>query len=441
LPGTQAFVGISRALFLFDFGVAVLCGFGVEFLVRRVSHCAGELEPRPSPAPLLALSAALVFMGVCVSYGVTVHAESAFHPLLRDFTLSQIYRWLAFTTLGFVVIFLALRVRADAPAALRSFALYALPVLVAADLLAFAWSQNPEAEKSMAFFETPSISWLKRHIGTQRFIAVGTDALKHWTPSNTLMAYGLRDAQGSDSLMTMRIFRFLQTWDANSPLHRAFAVRNFDSPLLDLMAVKFVVAAEPLSAEERKDLRLVHAGDLWVYENPKALPRAFAVFRWRWAKSPQEALKEVRSPNFDPHETAILERLQGDTRGMGGNYRRDAPFSLPAPHPVFSDRINTLKVEVKLPRPAALVISDGAYPGWRAFGKEVGAEGKGWRKLPVFVADYAFKAVLLPEGSWRVVWVYFPGSVVVGLFLCLTAIGALVAVAVLSLAGEKGSGE
>jgi hypothetical protein len=69
----------------------------------------------------------------------------------------------------------------------------------------------------MAFFETPSIRWLKQNLGTQRFIAVGTDAIKHWTPSNTLMVYGLRDAQGSDSLMTMRIFQFLQAWDRNSP--------------------------------------------------------------------------------------------------------------------------------------------------------------------------------------------------------------------------------
>jgi hypothetical protein len=226
--------------------------------------------------------------------------------------MSQIYRWLVFTALGTFTIFLAFRLSAHALSHLRTWLLYALPFLVAVDLLTFAWAQHPEADKAMAFFETPSIRWLKRHIGSQRFIAVGTDAVKHWAPSNTLMFYGLRDAQGSDSLMTMRIFRFLQTWDANSPLHRAFAVRNFNSPLLDLMAVKYVVAAEPLGADERKDLRLVHAGDLWIYENPDALPRAFAVPEWRLVSSPQDALQQIKSPNFDPRRFAVLESAQDE---------------------------------------------------------------------------------------------------------------------------------
>ncbi|MFN4178937.1 MAG: hypothetical protein ACK4I8_01385 [Armatimonadota bacterium] len=448
LPGTQAFVGISRALFLFDLGIAILAAIGVEFLMQRERHNATKLVPRPAPLVPFALIIALVFMAICISQGVTVHAGTAFHPLLRDFTMPQIYRWLVFTALGTFTIFLAFRLRAHALARLSTCLLYALPFLVAVDLLTFAWAQHPEADKAMAFFETPSIRWLKRHIGTQRFVAVGTDAVKHWTPSNTLMFYGLRDAQGSDSLMTMRVFRFLQTWDANSPLHRAFAVRNFNSPLLDLMAVKYVVAAEPLGADERKDLRLVHAGDLWIYENPNALPRTFAVPKWRLLKSPQDALQQITSPDFDPRKFAVLESAQGEKRksivdklfAPHSSSLVPRPASLasrplsPVPRPArFLDRVNTLQMEIELPQSAALVVADGAYPGWRAFGKrdtKFVKQGEGWSELPVFIANYSFRAVLLPEGKWQVVWVYFPSSVVVGLFLCLCAIGATVAMTV-----------
>ncbi len=451
LPGTQAFVGFSRALFLFDFGIAILAAFGIEFLTRqepcplknsapRTMHSAPgsarrELHPPNEPVhrpasfvPFVALVVALLFMAICVSHGVTVHAGTAFHPLLHDFTMSQIYRWLIFTALGTLSVFIALR---SVPYASR-ITLYALPILVAADLLTFAWSQHPEADKEMAFFETPSIRWLKQNLGSQRFIAVGTDAVKHWTPSNTLMVYSLRDAQGSDSLMTMRIFRFLQSWDANSPLHRAFAVRNFDSPLLDLMAVKYVVAAEPLPADERKGLHLVHAGDLWIYENPGALPRAFVVSNWQWAKSPTEALKRIKSPDFDPQETTILEGARDAGRGTGKATSQKSRPSSPVPHPVrFTDRINTLRVEVGLSHPAALVVVDGTYPGWRVFGKrsaENGTRDGKWQELQEIIANYAFRAVLLPEGKWQVVWVYFPSSVIVGLFLCLTVVGMIFAV-------------
>ncbi len=433
LPGTKAFVGISRALFLFDFGIAILAAIGVEFLAQQENHHAVKRVLRPSPLAPFALVVALVFMAICVSQGVTVHAGTAFHPLLRDFTMSQIYRWLIFTALGTFTIFLTFRLRAHAPAHSHTWLLYALPFLIAVDLLTFAWAQHPEADKAMAFFETPSIRWLKQHIGTQRFIAVGTDAVKHWTPSNTLMFYGLRDAQGSDSLMAMRIFRFLQTWDANSPLHRAFAVRNFNSPLLDLMAVRYVVAAEPLGADERKDLRLVHAGDLWIYENPDALPRAFVVTEWRLLKSPQNALQQIKSPDFDPRRFAVLESARDmKQRTIAGESVIPRPSS-PVPRPVrFLDRVNMLQMEVELPQSASLIVADGAYPGWRAFVKQDAKfmeQGEGWRELPVFIANYSFRAVLLSEGKWQVVWVYFPSSVIVGLFLCLCAIGAIVTVA------------
>jgi hypothetical protein len=292
-----------------------------------------------SRLPIVGLVLALLLMAICVSLGVNAHAEKAFHPLLHDFTMTQIYRWLALTTLGTIVIFLTVRLpqlsrtRDHILARLHTYTLLSLPLLVAIDLLWFAWGQHPEAEKGMAFFETPSIRWLKQNLGTQRFIAVGTDAIKHWTPSNTLMVYGLRDAQGSDSLMTMRIFQFLQAWDRNSPLHRAFAVRNFDSPMLDLMAVKYVVAAEPLSEDERKGVQLVHAGDLWVYENGDALPRAFVVPNWQFAKSPQDALQQIRDPNFDPRRKAVFEETKDKRHAKlkGTNLTPHPPSSVPRP--------------------------------------------------------------------------------------------------------------
>jgi hypothetical protein len=290
----------------------------------------------------------------------------------------------------------------------------------------------------MAFFETPSIRWLKRNLGTQRFVAVGTDAIRHWTPSNTLMVYGLRDAQGSDSLMTMRIFRFLQAWDKHSPLHQAFAVRHFASPLLDLMAVRYVLAAVPLSPKERNGLRLVHEGEWWVYENPNALPRAFAVTDWRWANSPDDALRQITRPDFAPHRRAILE-----TSPLSSSPASSLPSPVPSvasrpmpsssrppslvPRPFFRDAVNRLEVVAQLPQSAALVLADGAYPGWWAWAK--GSNGR-WQPLTVFIADYAFRAVLLPSGDWRVLWVYFPASIVVGLFLSLAAWGMIVAAVV-----------
>jgi hypothetical protein len=253
------------------------------------------------------------------------------------------------------------------------------------------------------------------------------------------MVYGLRDAQGSDSLMTMRIFQFLQAWDRNSPLHRAFAVRNFDSPMLDLMAVKYVVAAEPLSEDERKGVQLVHAGDLWVYENGDALPRAFVVPNWQFAKSPQDALQQIRDPNFDPRRKAVLEEAKDKrhSKPKGTNLTPHPPSSVPRPVPLrpsslaqrpvrFRDDINTLSIDAALKSDGALVVVDGTYPGWLAFGREKGS--RKWQQLTVFIANYAFRAAILPAGNWQVVWVYYPKVIVVGLFLSLAVITATAAI-------------
>lgn len=373
-------------------------------------------------------------MAACISYGVNEHADTAFHPVLRDFTLSQLFRWLLLTALGVFVIGVALAAKSlprhPPPASFLSsliarFLPCAFPLLVAADLLSFAWGQHPEAERAMAFFETPSIRWLKRNLGTQRFVAVGTDAIRHWTPSNTLMVYGFRDAQGSDSLMTKRIYRFLQAWDNHSPLHQAFAVRNFASPLLDLMAVRYVLAAVPLSPKERDGLRLVHTGEWWVYENPDALPRAFVVTDWRRANSPDDALRQITRPEFAPHRWVVLETSPLFLRSPALPFR---PLLSASRLVSFRDAINRVEMTVRLPQRAALVLADGVYPGWRAWAK---GKDERWRPLTVLVADYAFRAVLLPSGNWRVVWVYYPASVAIGLFLSLVAWGIIVAVVVM----------
>lgn len=412
LPGTQAFVGISRALFLFDFGIAILCAVGMERMAKGEWRTAERKARLVVIAPLLV---ATLVMAICVSYGVTVHAPIAFHPLLRDFTLAQICRWLAFIALGIATVIIPSA--PTRPYSLR-ITLYTLPFLIAADLLVFAWGQHPEAERSMVFFETPSIRWLIKHIGSQRFIAVGKDAIKHWTPSNTLMVYRLRDAKGSDSLMTGRFNRFARAWDERA-FSEPFAVRNFTSPLLDLMAVRYIIAAEQLSLKERKGLRLVHRGDLWIYENPDALPRAFVVTEFRRAKTPQDALRQIIAADFNPHRFVVIES-PSDVRYLTSDVRH--PTSR-----LVRDGINRLDCQITLSQPGALVLADGAYPGWQAFGQ---SDGKGtgngkWQRLPLFVADYAFRAVLIPAGKWQVAWVYFPSSIIVGLFLSLAAMGVM----------------
>ncbi|MFN3422353.1 MAG: hypothetical protein ACK40X_11595, partial [Armatimonadota bacterium] len=81
-------------------------------------------------------------------------------------------------------------------------------------------------------------------------------------------------------------------------------------------------------------------------------------------------------------------------------------------------------------RPVWLVLSDTAYPGWRAF-THLGYSQ--WRQLPISVANGVFRACHLPDVFGDVVWVYFPSSFVVGLFLSCVGIFCIAGVGVVLL--------
>ena len=52
--------------------------------------------------------------------------------------------------------------------------------------------------------------------------------------------------------------------------------------------------------------RLIHSGDVKIYENSDVLPRAFMVSDWRWAADVQESVDTLRDPEFDAQRTAVL---------------------------------------------------------------------------------------------------------------------------------------
>ena len=96
---------------------------------------------------------------------------------------------------------------------------------------------------------------------------------------------------------------------------------------------------------------------------------------WQFAKSPKDALQQIRDPNFDQRRKAVLEETKDKrhAKPKGTNLTPRPPS--PVPRPVrFRDDINTLSIDAALKSDGALVVADGTYPGWLAFGREKEAE-------------------------------------------------------------------
>jgi hypothetical protein len=141
--------------------------------------------------------------------------------------------------------------------------------------------------------------------------------------------------------------------------------------------------------------RLVHSGDVKVYEHLGVLPRAWVVGQAE-AADDATALARLADPEFDVGQTVLL--ADGGAAVNDGTTRA-AVISAYAPE----------RVVVQAEGPGTLLLTDAYYPGWSAT-----VDGQ---PADILRADVMFRAVTLPAGKHEVVFSYAPRSVTVGLWV------------------------
>ncbi len=152
--------------------------------------------------------------------------------------------------------------------------------------------------------------------------------------------------------------------------------------------------------------RLVHSGDVKIYENLENLPRAFVVHRARISEAPLEAMKEE---TFDPGQEVILS--QGPVGHLEEGKAQDRVS-------MVSYQPERVEIDVRLRAPGYLVLTDAYYPGWRAL-----VDG---RPAKIERADYYFRAVYLEEGEHAIEFIYAPLSFKVGMAISLASLALVI---------------
>jgi hypothetical protein len=151
--------------------------------------------------------------------------------------------------------------------------------------------------------------------------------------------------------------------------------------------------------------RLVHSGDVKIYENLTVQPRAFVVHDATLVANDEEALTLLSNPAFDPAREVILD--QGEAR-VGQAAQEGA-----ATAQVLAYEPHRIRLRVTLQEPGYAVLTDAFYPGWQA---EVDGQ-----EVPILRANLYFRAVALSPGSHEVAFRYQPASARVGLGITLLA--------------------
>jgi hypothetical protein len=161
---------------------------------------------------------------------------------------------------------------------------------------------------------------------------------------------------------------------------------------------------QALVLSDRGRFRLVHSGDVKIYENLDVLPRAFLVHRVLAAADDETAVALMVNEAFDPAAEIVLNSAEPTWAqpARGGESVRVVRYA--------AERV---EVELTAAAPGYLVLADAWYPGWEAL-----MDGE-----PVAIrrADVLFRAVAVETGVHHVVFTYRPASLRFGVWLSLAA--------------------
>ena len=391
VPGVAAFRIPARALVIVVFCLSALAACGLDRLARE-EEMRRRLGWRAVAAGLLAALSALLLLAPRAGdlrltemslYGVV----SAVRPLTA---LDPFLLYPALRLLGAAVLLLLL---GRLP---RRTAVVALTGLVAVDLLG-ARPQLPLARFSP---ETdPSYRALRGLAAQAGAPPFRVDLAPSHVSAAAALGARVENVNGYWPVSIGRFFRY------------AYGMRGLETPahLRHQLVDQLYMTGDPFA------LRLLNVGvasrvapdgTSVFLRDPHPLPRAWIVQRAERVAGETEALARVRSADFDPTSTVVLEAeprlaLAGGGAAAGHVIARTLPGG-------------GLDLETDSPQDGYLVLSEVYYPGWRA-----SVDG---RPVAVEPADDVLTGLPLPAGRHRVHYDYAPTSVRVGAALTLTTL-------------------
>lgn len=469
LPGIKQLHSPFRWVFPYTLSVAVLAGFGARQLVgfqRDPEARTGGPDAYPRWASLLASGTFWTGTALVAGMAVVLIAPELFIPLADrilntvsearlTFSSGQMflsYQWRNLLILGLMLTASGIVLHISHPPSslptpdppisppdrrtdprLPIFPLLAT-VVVAMDLLLFGRGFNPAADPAWLEFIPPAIAFLKERAAGEkpwRLTTFQIEGSNQTLNANIPWLHGLQDVRGYDSIIPRQYVEFMASVERQGelPFNRIapiYGLENLSSPLLDLLNVRYVVTEGRIP---NSDYKLVYDGEVRIYENIDALPRAFALPR---AEIVAEADLPTRLRTFDPHQVVLLDEPANPNSQSTGLPIADTTWSL-QPATIISYTLNTVLVGAKMPGPGWLVLADSYFPGWKAYRTSAKLGTQDETELTIVRADGNFRAVWLGAGAHQIRFQYAPLSFKLGLCISLMSIVALILLALYRL--------
>lgn len=238
---------------------------------------------------------------------------------------------------------------------------------------------------------TPTLTreFLDAHPGDYRILHLPVAA-----QANSAMIIGAYDIWGYDPMVLKRYAQFIGYSEGIAPdLANMYVNFSGINSRLGLARLRYVVRGK----------KKAH-GD----ERGAPLPHLMLVNQYSRITDPDEELKLLYSPSFDPLTNVVLE---------------SDPKPMPQPAPVAGDaRIissepGELVISAKVESPTILLITDTFSRYWQA----IALAGSAQTSYSVMPANYAFMAIPLSAGEHRIQMTYAPPGYTIGRWISLAA--------------------
>jgi hypothetical protein len=218
---------------------------------------------------------------------------------------------------------------------------------------------------------------------------------------------GVPSANGVSPLAPENIIQLRLFLHDGFPWGWYYPLEKLDSPVLDLLNVRYVVAGSPQAADRLRALpRFRHLASLpgnELFENLTVMPRFNLVHQVRQVSSLAEARGIIDRREIDFRQTAIAEVAIPLLPGSAGV--DDVK--------VIDYQATSIELAVQSRGSSLLVAAETEYPGWDAW-----VDG---RPAPIHRVDIAFRGVVVPDGAHRVRMEFRPAILPVSLAISLAA--------------------
>ncbi|MDO8621148.1 MAG: YfhO family protein [Candidatus Levybacteria bacterium] len=375
----------TRLLFITDFSLAILSALGFDYFIRS--------KKRGMMYPLIFIAFMLLGLWVFVFFG----NEAA--KIVSAENISVAKRNLLFPTLILIVSATLLFSLIRFPKLHKHFTIMIYIIIVAViafDLLRFSFKFTPFTDKNYLFPNTRAISFLQEQKGEFRIMTTNSQIL----PPNFSSIYRLQSVDGYDPLYLRRYAELIaaserKKADINPPFgfNRIITPHNYDSKIMDLLGVKYVLSFSDLDSPKFK--KVFQEGQTRVYENKDFLPRAFFVGKTIFSTSKNTTIKFMFDDNFDPINMAIVEDSSFPyVKGRSDWGIGKAEVTYYSPNKIIIDTDNQ--------KEGFLVLADNFYPTWHvkidANGDSINTEQK------IYLTNFTLRGVIVPKGKHTILF-------------------------------------